>query len=147
MRLGGDAWCGTFFSGDGNVRCEHTTDGVASYFGTIPILGPVRVLAAQLALRSGRIVNHHIHNSNRLNQKPCLQTLQLTRTLTHFVCNSVPWKYQWHRFISQGLHDNVIRWKRFLYYWPFIRAIHCTPYIITHACIHSLKARMNNFIL
>ena len=39
------------------------------------------------------------------------------------------WKLQLNirHQLMQKSHDNVIKWKHFLYYWPFVREIHQSP--------------------
>ena len=32
-----------------------------------------------------------------------------------------------HRNVETGLHDDVIKWKHFPRYWPFVRGIHRSP--------------------
>ena len=34
---------------------------------------------------------------------------------------------RWAGFLSFRLHDDVIKWKHFLRYWPFVRGIHRWP--------------------
>ena len=41
--------------------------------------------------------------------------------------------YLWKsRFLSTNVHDDIIKWKHFLHYWPFVRGIHRSPVVSPH---------------
>ena len=37
------------------------------------------------------------------------------------------WRQSWHQDDSPWIHDDVIKWKHFPRYWPFVRGIHRSP--------------------
>ena len=38
----------------------------------------------------------------------------------------------WSRPLTNGMHDDVIKWKHFPRYWPFVRGIHRSPVYSPH---------------
>ena len=48
---------------------------------------------------------------------------------TAAICNYDPWLYDGYILLMESLlrHDDVIKWKYFLRYWPFVWGIHRSP--------------------
>ena len=51
----------------------------------------------------------------------------ISQTLCTIVCYQLPSSSK-----IQGVHDDVIKWKHFPRYWPFVRGIHRSPVNSTH---------------
>ena len=55
-------------------------------------------------------------------------SLFLSRQIWTFLFNTIIlWQYWRHLHLKKKHHDDVIKWKHFPRYWPFVRGIHRSP--------------------
>ena len=75
------------------------------YFGIISTTGPGY---------------HNTHASN-------MQYINLSIYQYNTITYHIRWEPKCHNCIAECTHDDVIKWKHFPRYWPFVRGIHRPP--------------------
>ena len=80
-------------------------------------------------------ISHHFSQFLNTLEK-CLQQLYMKSIWNFYICLSEQrhWYSIWPEWLStrawcvwHGMHDDVIKWKHFPRYWPFVRGIHRSP--------------------
>ena len=54
----------------------------------------------------------------------------------HYLCKmaAILWQPTYLVGVKRDTHDDVIKWKHFTRYWPFVRGIHRSPVNYPHKC-------------
>ena len=73
-------------------------------------------------------MSENVVGTNKLvsGQKPCRQSPGIFQNMPV----NAPWQPVWWRAVLS--HDDVIKWKHFPRYWPFVREIHRSPVNFPH---------------